>query len=201
MYRSGSIWGGDIFYKLLEVLKQKRMPVNADNITTEGNIANWSYLSKVCIPCIQGKVDLLIGSNAPRMLEPWEVINSHGNGPYAVRTALGWTINGPLHAKDSTVTADLPSALVNRISTVKLEKLLCEQYNHDFNESTPEKKGLSREDIQFLEITENSATLEDGHYSLKLPFKKENVSLPSNRSVAKQRLESLCVYITQRRGH
>ncbi len=42
-----------------------------------------------------------------------------------------------------------------------------------------------------MEIMENSATLEDGHYSLKLPFKKENVSLPNNLSVAKQRLLSL----------
>lgn len=67
----------------------------------------------------------------------------------------------------------------------RLEKLLCEQYNHDFNERATEEKGLSREDVQFMEIMENSAVLEDGHYSLKLPFKKENVSLPNNRSVAK----------------
>ncbi len=124
----------DIFYKLPEVLTQKRMPVSADNIVTKGDIAKWPYLSKVRIPCIQSEVDLLIGSNAPKMLEPWEVINSHGNGPYAIRTALGWVINGPLHTYDSTMASEIPSALVNRISTSKLEKLLCEQYNHDFNE-------------------------------------------------------------------
>lgn len=122
------------------------------------------------------------------MLEPWEVINSEGDGPYTIRTALGWVINGPLNSYDSTMAPDIPSASVNRISTLRLEKLLCEQYNHHFNERAREEKGLSREDIQFMEIMEKSATLENGHYSLKLPFKKENVSLPNNRSVAKQRL-------------
>lgn len=42
-----------------------------------------------------------------------------------------------------------------------------------------------------MEIVENSATLEDGHYSLKLPFKKDSVSLPKTFSVVKQRLFSL----------
>lgn len=100
----------DIFYKLPEVLTQKRMPVSADNIATEEDIEKWPYLSKVRIPCIQAEVDLLIGSNAPKMLEPWEVINSQGDGPYAIRTALGWVINGPLHTYDSTMAPEVPSA-------------------------------------------------------------------------------------------
>lgn len=84
-------------------------------------------------------MDLLIGSNAPKMLEPWEVINSQGDGPYAIRTALARVINGPLHTYDSTTAPDIPSASVNRISTLKLEKLLYEQYNHDFNERATEE--------------------------------------------------------------
>lgn len=41
------------------------------------------------IPSIKVNMDLLIGSNAPKVLEPWEVINSHGESPYAIRMALG----------------------------------------------------------------------------------------------------------------
>lgn len=37
----------DIFYKLPEVLTQKRMPVSADNIVTDEDIEKWPYLSKV----------------------------------------------------------------------------------------------------------------------------------------------------------
>lgn len=53
------------------------------------------------------------------------------------------------------------------------------------------QKRKGYQDIKFMEIVENSATLEDGHYSLKVPFKKDSVSLTKNFSVAKQRLLSL----------
>lgn len=42
-----------------------------------------------------------------------------------------------------------------------------------------------------MKIAEGSAKLVNGHYNLKLPFKKNDVSLPNNRQVAEQRLESL----------
>ncbi|KAK7904466.1 hypothetical protein WMY93_017073 [Mugilogobius chulae] len=121
-------------------------------------------------------------------MEPWEVINSQNNGPYALRTVLGWVINGPL--QDDNL-ASSSSVVVNRISVCKLEKLLQRQYEHDFNERATEEKGPSREDVQFMKIMEQSVTLDNGHYSLKLPFKNKTVSLPNNLTVAKQRLLGL----------
>ncbi|KAK0139489.1 hypothetical protein N1851_023681 [Merluccius polli] len=181
----------NLFYKLPEVLTQKKMPVSLDNIVKEEDLAKWPYLSEVKIPSLMANVDLLIGSNAPRMLEPWEVVNSHGEGPYAIRTALGWVINGPVHGNGSSLEVKHPSVSVNRISVSRLEQMLSEQYNHDFNERATEEKGLSREDVKFMEMAENSASLNKGHYSLRLPFKKDVVSLPNNFSVVKQRLLSL----------
>lgn len=179
-----------LFYRLPETLTQGKMPVNADNILTEGDLAKWPYLAKIKIPSIKANVDLLIGSNAPKMLEPWEVVNSSGDGPYAMRTALGWVINGPLQGNNSS-SAECMTAMVNRISVCNLEEMLNNQYNHDFNESATEEKGLSREDIKFMEIMERSSILEHGHYCLNLPFRKKELSLPNNFSVAKQRALSL----------
>ena len=181
----------NLFYKLPEVLTQKKMPVSPDNIVKEEDLAKWPYLSEVKIPSLMANVDLLIGSNAPRMLEPWEVVNSQGEGPYAIRTALGWVINGPVHGNGSSLEAKHPSVRVNRISVSRLEQMLSDQYKHDFNERATEEKGLSREDVKFMEMAENSASLNKGHYSLRLPFKKNVVSLPNNFSVVKQRLLSL----------
>ena len=45
-------------------------------------------------------VDLLMGANCLKALEPLEVIPSQGNGPYAMRTALGWCVIGPIDMKD-----------------------------------------------------------------------------------------------------
>lgn len=47
------------------------------------------------------------------------------------------------------------------------------------------------EDIKSMSIVENLATLEDGHYSLKLPFKRNNVALNNNFSVVKQMMQKL----------
>ncbi len=55
---------------LPEVYIQKSMPVDTSNIPA--------------------KVELLIGSNTAKAIEPWEVINSQGDGPYAVKTLLRW---------------------------------------------------------------------------------------------------------------
>ncbi len=180
---------GNIFYQLPQTLTQKHMPVSSDSMVSKGDLSKWPYLAKVKVPRIMANVELLIGNNAPKMLEPWEVINSCGDGPYAIRTALGWVINGPLNA--GSFEAEDCSAVVNRISVCRLEEMLFKQYNHDFNERAVAEQGLSREDIRFSEIAESSVKLEDKHYTLKLPFKKENVYLPNNFSLAKQRILGL----------
>lgn len=115
----------DIFYSLPEVFTQEKMPVSKDNIITEGDLKKWLYLKGVKIPQIPADVDLLIGANASKVMEPWEVKNSDGEGPYAVRTLLGWVVNGPLQgSKDNRNTTECPDVTVNRISVGRLEEML-----------------------------------------------------------------------------
>ncbi|XP_016522029.1 uncharacterized protein LOC107834739 [Poecilia formosa] len=176
------------FYPLPEIITQRQMPVTKDDMITSEDLIKWPYLSRVHMPSINAEVDLLIGANAPKLLEPWEVINSQDNGPYAVRTVLGWVVNGPL---DSNSTQEVSSVTVNRISLSKLDELLRSQYNHDFCEGPTDKQEMSREDETFLNIMETSAAIQDGKYCLNLPFKRMDVCLPNNLAVAKQRLQSL----------
>lgn len=181
------------FHMLPEVFTQKEMPVTVEDMVKPGDLTNWPYLSKVHIPSIEANVDLLIGTNAPKIMEPWEVINSHGRGPYALKTVLGWVINGPLARVDDDEESEPRQfpVTVNRISLCKLERMLTEQYNHEFNDKASEEKELSREDHRFLEIAEQSAMLQEGRYSLKLPFKKKDLLLPNNFTIARQRMQGL----------
>lgn len=55
----------------------------------------WPELNSVEIPVIDADLELLIGTNVPKVMEPWEVVHSMGDGPYAVRTLLGWVVSGP----------------------------------------------------------------------------------------------------------
>lgn len=77
----------------------------------------------------------------PNLMEPWKVINSQGKGPYAVKTLLGWVVNGPLQGQGACYGKQGQLQLItNRISLVYLNELLVRQFNHDFPESSYEEK-------------------------------------------------------------
>lgn len=67
-----------------------------DLIPQQEEVDRLSHLKGEQVPCISAEIGLLIGTNVPKALEPQEVIHSVNEEPYDVRTALGWTVNGPL---------------------------------------------------------------------------------------------------------
>ncbi|XP_013856310.1 uncharacterized protein LOC106512188 [Austrofundulus limnaeus] len=182
---------GSHFYQLPVVFTQKDMPVSTDNIISEEELSKWSYLKDINFPRIHAGVDLLVGTNASKLMEPWEVVNSQGEGPYAIRSHLGWVVNAS--AEDyNDFENGCPSVHVNRTTVDKIEELLISQYNYDFNEkSFTEQEEMSREEQKFLDIMDHSAQMESGHYKLKLPFKGEELFMPNNISVALQRIHGL----------
>ncbi|KAJ8367292.1 hypothetical protein AAFF_G00323530 [Aldrovandia affinis] len=123
-------------------------------------------------------------------MAPWRVINSEGDGPYAVKTTLGWVVNGPVKREDGSKSADgdRSSYTANRISIANIEELLIQQYNTDFPErSYEDRTEMSREDHQFMRSVSKSAELVDGHYCIGLPLRSETANMPNNRCVAEQR--------------
>lgn len=118
----------ECYYQLPEVLTQETMSVSSDNIIKPKDLAHWPHLSGIQIPRIKAKVELLIGSNAPKILEPWEVVTSCGEGPYAIKTVLGWIVNGPMQDKNISSSSEMTVAAANMISVCHLGKLLHTQY-------------------------------------------------------------------------
>lgn len=179
----------NLFIALPEVYTQPKIPVTKKNIPNQRDLSKWPYLKDVKISTIDADIGMLIGTNAPKAIEPWQIINSQGEGPYAVRTLLGWVVNGPL--REGTQSKIHPLR-VNRISVHNLHEMLIAQYNTDFSERACEEiKEMSIEDKRFLKIADESAKIVDGHYSLKLPFRNDDSALPNNRCIAEQRLQSL----------
>lgn len=72
------------------------MLVSVVNIPQQGDVAKWSDLNNIKLHDLDADVDLLIGTDAAKVMESWELINSQSGGPYAFRTRVGWVINGPL---------------------------------------------------------------------------------------------------------
>lgn len=118
------------------------------------------------------------------------VINSQGDGPYAVKTTLGWTINEPL--KKGSFSPCGQSTVMAHSIVVQLDELLQQQIRHDFPERQHEEHlKMSTEDHVFIDRVTQSAKMVNGDYSIGLPLRKEDAEFPSNRCVAEQRAFNL----------
>ena len=181
---------GSVYIELPQVYTQPKIPVSKENLLSQHDLKRWPYLNAVTLQRIDANIEILIGMNVPKAMEPWRVINSQGNGPYAVKTLLGWVVSGPLNTsameKDGT-----PSVTVNRVSMQELKDLLIHQYNNDFPEKDYEEKlEMSVEDKKFMDVTTRSVIHKNGHYHLPLPF-RDDVCLPDNKEVSVQRAMGL----------
>ena len=183
----------DDFIELPNVMTQETMPVSRLNIPQQEDIAKWSHLRNIELHHLDAEVDLLIETDAPKVMEPWELINSQREGPYVVRTRVGWVINGPLRSgNNSGVKTGCSVVTTNRISVKHLEEMLISQCNHDISEKTSvERLEMSREDIKFMKTVQSTTELKSGHYCFDLPFREDDPALPNNRCVAEQRLQGL----------
>lgn len=111
------------------------------------------------------------------------------DGPYAIKTILGWTSNGPLGGDSGD---GMDAVTVKRISVLNLEELWQQQFKTDFPEcGYDEQPGQSREDQRFMKLVQDSARLVDGHYQVALPLRKSCVNMPNNKKVAEQRALNL----------
>ncbi|XP_043220311.1 uncharacterized protein LOC122389655 [Amphibalanus amphitrite] len=167
------------------------IPVSEDDIPTYHDISKFPYLSDIDMPRINAGIELMIGNNVPQAMEPWEVRHSQMNGPYAIRTKLGWVINGPVR----DLRANVIHANGTRAAAFHhgLDETLQNMYEQEF----PEKnfsvaKGMSHEDRRWMAMVQESCRVSaDGHYEIALPFCQANPELPNNLELAIRRLEGL----------
>ena len=84
---------------LQTVYSKENLPIPVECIARKGDLEEYAHLHGLEIPMVDGKeVTLLIGQDVPEALTPQLVMPGGQGEPYAVRTRLGWTINGPIGA-------------------------------------------------------------------------------------------------------
>jgi hypothetical protein len=188
-----SLWVSDMsrenVIEMSRVYVRQKLPIDVDNVATSVDIETWPHLNELLSQCPQVDVSgigLLIGQDIPEALMPREVVSGSIGSPYAVRTLLGWTVNGPIGPSNGVSKASVSFVQ----SEVMLEKQV-ELFWKLEEVSDSHEKGMSIDDKQALQIWNNSVQLEDGHYSFDIPFKRNPPDLPNNLPLARQRLESL----------
>ena len=196
------------------------LPVDSSEIATAEKIKKWKHLNEIADEINQSddvNVELLIGANCTRALEPVQVIPSKDGGPYAMKTVLGWCIVGPI----ACVSSRGGSLVCNRIAVQEagssriqghyfaMEKkinpdedipaMLKKIYEGEFTEQ-PVKfnsiigetlREVSYDDQQFLQLMDRETVRVNNHYVVPLPLKSNDVKFPNNRVSALKRLNCL----------
>ena len=170
------------FINLPAILSSPAIPVTGDDIPTQDDVDRWTHLEGIKITNIDAEVDLLIACDVPEALDPQEVRHSQNGGPYASKTILGWTINGPLWSpqerhKSFSVKTD-PESLIEMIE---------EYYNRDFNDTASDSPTLSVDEQRFVANANDSCKLINGKYSVSLPFKENVPNFPDNKELVVRR--------------
>ena len=88
-----------------KIEKEQQIPADRDEIPRPEMVQAWPHLQRISkhIPPYMDSVEvgLLIGLNCPGAVRPRDVICGNKNDPYAIRSSLGWYVNGPVSHKSS----------------------------------------------------------------------------------------------------
>lgn len=101
---------------LPKLYSRSSLPTSFNELPSPKLIKSWPHLNKVNLPAVTGisTIGLLIGANCPKALEPLEVIKSRNNGPFAIRTKLGWCVSGPMYIENPSTGISCYRAKVNQ---------------------------------------------------------------------------------------
>ncbi|KAK3727377.1 hypothetical protein QZH41_006033 [Actinostola sp. cb2023] len=172
---------------LPNVYSMHKLPVSSADIATRQDIDRWPHLKGIELTAIDADVGLLIGCDVPEALQPQDIRISQNGGPYATRTLLGWTVNGPLGKRgNNTPTAN----------HIRADAELSHQFerfcNFEFNDSEQDgQAAMSRNDEKALRAMEETVQLKASHYEMALPWKNSPPCLENNRTMAEHRLNLL----------
>lgn len=180
------------FTPLENVYTKATIPISEAHIGSPEEVRKWPHLQDIEIPMVESKsVMMLIGQDNPELLLPHELRKGSAGQPYATRTTLGWTINGPLGIVH---TESRKHATAHFVGVERsLEDQVKKFWNlEDYESLVSNKNGMSVEDHQAIEIWEQSIERDNrGHYSLDIPFRKQPPGLVYNRQLAEKRLQGL----------
>ena len=136
-------------------------------------------------------VNIVIGQDVPQALIPFEVKHGSEGEPYAVRTALGWSVSGPVGGSDGgKVVSNFIQAAPRRDDyfCTQVEKFWRLDHGNELSRDCLE---MSIDDKRGVELWTATSYMQNGHHVMQIPFKDHCPGLPDNRSLAISRLNGL----------
>ncbi|XP_071944680.1 uncharacterized protein [Antedon mediterranea] len=154
-------------------------------------VNKWPHLNGVNLPRLDNsEVDLLIGLDVPDALQPLEIRAGGKGEPYATRTSLGWSLNGPVMGRNEKRSSTFACEIQNN---VRLDQILERFWTTDCDVPAldDDDRMMSVNDKRVVKLWDQNVQFKDGHYHLPIPFKQRPPILPDNRHTAEVRLGHL----------
>ena len=166
------------------------LPTLESCIASASDAIKWPHLRDLLLPRVdKSGVSVLIGQDVPEGLWPLELRKGQEGQPYAIRTRLGWSLNGPLESERLIEESTLSNlARADESLDAQVEQFWKIETTEALANSLPQ---FSVEDKRAVDIWEQSMELVEGHYQMDIPFKSKLPNLTDNRRVAEKRLQSL----------
>ena len=125
---------------------------------------------------------LLMGQDYPDALVPLTTMPGRKGEPYAVKTRLGWTVNGPVTSHRTVLGQKAFFTQGERLE--QLDQKIDKFWQIMSSSLYEDNKAMSAQDKLIAARWEDSATYADGHYTLPIPFRHEEPQLSDNREQA-----------------
>ena len=173
-----------------QVYARDSLPIDPRNRVTMSEAARWSHLKG--LPLHHAHIDevmLLIGQDYPDALVPLATVPGGKGEPYAVRTRLGWTVNGPMDTGKMQGEQQVFFAQGERYE--QLNQQIKRFWKLESSGIYDDSKAMSVQDEMVTTRWERTATYDDGHYTLPIPLRHEDPQLPDSKQMAELRLRSL----------
>ncbi|XP_042232302.1 uncharacterized protein LOC121873053 [Homarus americanus] len=179
---------------LPKVLVLDRLPPSLENSTaTALDIDAWGHLRGLApLPPNRRVAELLIGQDCPDALTPLECRTGPDGAPFAIRTRLGWTINGPLMGNLTHRFTTECSMLTASTEKTRLEEQVRRFWEIEALHQTPgDGSPSSVEDKRVIKLCSSTGQRVQGQYQFPIPFRRQPPCLPDNRALAERRLLGL----------
>ncbi|XP_054279172.1 uncharacterized protein LOC128997557 [Macrosteles quadrilineatus] len=174
----------------VKTLTALQLPIQSMNSEQMKN--KWSYLQEIPEEVFQrGRPRLLIGHEHVHLTVPLKVIIGPTNAPIALKSKLGWTINGPTGNVNYQTRIDNDFVMFKHETNsdmLELNTLVKESFERDFIDCPIKESNKSDEEVRAEKILENTCSqTEDGCWQTGLLWKEDKPWLPESRSVALKR--------------
>ena len=176
--------------RLGQVYTRDSLSIDPRNMVTADTMARWSHLKGLPLHhAPSDEVMLLIGQDYPDALIPLATVPRRKGEPYAVKTRLGWTVNGPVASRKTPMEQQTFFTQGERFEQLnqKLERF----WKLESSGLYEDDRAMSVQDKLVTARWEDAAVYDDGHYTLPIPFWHEEPRLSDNKKMAQTRLNSL----------